>query len=153
VRLALLRGPGPGGDAAARSWTAAALELPAGRVLVLAGAAVALIVGGRQLWMGARRRFLEQLDLAGASGRLRRWASRAGAVGLVTQGAVFALVGTFFARAAAERDPGEAKGFDGALQEIARQPLGRGLLAAAAVGLLAYAAYSFIEGARRRMGR
>jgi hypothetical protein len=72
--------------------------------------------------------------------------------GFATQGLVFALVGLFFAQAALERDPGEATGFDGALQVIARQPLGMALLAATAVGLLAYAAYAFIEGAHRRMG-
>jgi hypothetical protein len=153
VRLALLRGPGRGGDAAARSWTASALDLPGGQVLVLAGAAVVLVVGGRQIWIGARRGFLEQLDLARMSAGLRRWAARAGAAGLVTQGAVFALVGIFFAQAAVERDPREATGFDGALEVVARQPLGMALLAVAAVGLLAYAAHAFIEGTHRKIGR
>jgi hypothetical protein len=152
VRLALLRGAGRGGDAAARSWTASALDLPGGQILVLAGAAVALFVGGRQIWIGARRRFLRQLDLGRMSGRLRAWAARAGAAGLVTQGAVFALVGIFFAQAAVERDPGEATGFDGALAVVARQPLGMTLLAVAALGLLAYAAYAFVEGTHRKIG-
>jgi hypothetical protein len=152
VRLALLQGAGQGGDEAARSWTAKALSLPGGRAIVLAGAAVALFVGGRQIWNGAGRKFLKQLELSRMSARLRRWAARTGAVGFVTQGAVFALVGVFFAQAAIERDAREATGFDGALQAIARQPLGMALLAAVALGLLAFAAYTFIEGAHRKMG-
>lgn len=152
VRLALLRSPGPGGDEAARSWTASALELPAGRALVVAAAALALFLGGRQIWNAVRRRFLDDLDLSRAGPRLRRWARRTGALGFFTQGALFALVGAFLAQAAMERDPAEATGFDGALQTIARQPLGMALLAAVALGLLAYAAYAFIEGAHRRFG-
>jgi hypothetical protein len=152
VRLALLQGPGPGGDEVARSWTARALALPAGRALVLVAAAIAVFVGARQIWIGLGRRFLEHLDLARMTGWPRRWVGRIGAVALTTHGAVFALVGIFFAQAALERDPGEATGFDGALQAIARQPLGMALLGAVALGLLAYAAYSFIEGAYRKLG-
>jgi hypothetical protein len=152
VRLASHRPAGLGGDEAARSWTARALELPAGRALVLAGGAIAVVVGARRIWSGLRRSFLQDLDLARMSATLRRWASRAGAVGITTQGVVFVLVGLFFAQAAFERDPREATGFDGALATIARQPLGMALLAATALGLLAYAAYSFLEGAHRRLG-
>jgi hypothetical protein len=152
LRLALLQGAGRGGDEAARSWTAEALSLPGGRAIVLAGAAVALFVGGRQIWNGAGRKFLSQLELSRMSARLRRLATRTGAIGFVTQGAVFALVGVFFAQAAVERDPREATGLDGALQAIARQPLGMALLAAVALGLLAFAAYTFIEAAHRKMG-
>ncbi len=153
VRLALLRSAGRGGDEAARSWTASALALPAGRLLVVAAAALALVIGGRQIHNAIKRRFMNELDLAGASAPLRAWAPRAGTFGFLTQGVMFGLVGVFFAQAAMERDPGEATGFDGALQAIARQPLGMALLAVTALGLLAYAAYAFIEGAHRRLGR
>jgi hypothetical protein len=152
VRLALARSPGPGGDEVARSWTARALELPAGRVLVFAGGAIAIALGARRIWSGLRRSFLRDLDLSRAGSAIRTWASRAGMAGVTTQGAVFALVGVFFAQAAFERDPAEAAGFDGALGAIARQPYGVALLAAVAVGLVAYAAYSFIEGAHRKLG-
>jgi Domain of Unknown Function (DUF1206) len=151
LRLALQRPAGRGGDEAARTWTARALELPLGRALVMGGAAVALIVGGKQLWVGLRRSFLKDLELGRMSARLRAWASRTGMVGITTQGVVFVLVGLFFAQAALERDPGEATGFDGALQTIARQPLGMALLGVTALGLLAYAAYAFIEGAHRKL--
>jgi len=152
VRLAFGGGARPSGDAAARSWTARALQLPAGRWIVLAGAAIVLVVGVRQIRTGLTRGFLETLDLAAAGGRVRRWAAPLGVAGLSAQGAVFALVGVFFAVAALRHDAREATGFDGALAAIARQPAGMALLGAVALGLLAYAAFSAIEGRHRRLG-
>jgi hypothetical protein len=152
VRLSAGGAPGPSGDASAESWTARALQLPAGRWLVLGGAAIVLVVGLRQIRIGVTRRFLEKLDLSGAGARLRRWAAPLGVAGLAAQGAVFTLVGGFFASAAIRHDPDEAKGFDGALAAIARQPSGMALLGAVALGLLAYAAFSAIEGRHRRLG-
>jgi hypothetical protein len=153
LRLGAGEGAGPGGDEAARSWTARALELPAGRWLVLVAAGVAVFIGGHQIWIGLRRRFMEHLDLAGMGARLRRLAPPLGAAGFSVQGLVFVLVGLFFAQAAIEREPHEATGLDGALETIARQPLGMALLAAAALGLLAYAAFAFVEARHRRLGR
>ncbi|WP_242346521.1 DUF1206 domain-containing protein [Anaeromyxobacter terrae] len=152
VRLATGGGAGRSGNAAARSWTARALELPAGRVLVLAGAGIVIFVGARQIWTGLGRKFLRHLDLARAGPWVRRWGATLGAVGFTTQGVVFTLVGLFFAQAALERAPREATGFDGALATLAHQrPYGAALLAAAALGLLAYAAFAFVEGRYRRL--
>jgi hypothetical protein len=153
VRLSQGGSAGPRGEAAAESWTARVLQLPAGRWLVLAGAAIVVVVGVRQVWSGVRRKFLEKLDLAAMSARLRRWTDRLGVAGLSAQGAVFVLVGLFFAAAALHGDPSEASGFDGALAAISRQPSGMALLGAVAVGLLAFAAFSAIEGRHRRLGR
>lgn len=153
LRMALGDGRGPSGEQSAEAWTARALALPAGRWIVLAGAAVALFVGGRQIWVGVRRKFLEKLDTAAMGARLRRWSERLGAAGFTAQGTVFAVVGVFFAFAAIRRSPGEATGFDGALARIAAQPWGMALLFAVAVGLLAFAAFAVVEGRHRRLGR
>jgi hypothetical protein len=152
VRLALLQPAVRGGNAAARSWTASALDLPAGRALVLAAAAIALFVGVRQIWLGVQRGFERDLDLSRMSRWLRAWASRLGMLGFAAQGVVFATVGLFLGRAGLENNPREARGFDGALQALARQAPGTALLAAVAIGLLAYAAFAFIEGAYRKIG-
>jgi hypothetical protein len=151
VRLAFGESAGPGGDAEARSWTARVLELPAGRALVVVGAAIVLVVGAPDL----ERRRSQVPEARGPRTRrssVAAWAARLGAVGFTAQGVVFVLVGLFFAQAAFERDPGEATGFDGALATLARQPFGSMLLAVAALGLLAYAAFAFIEGRYRRIG-
>ncbi|HET8540953.1 MAG TPA: DUF1206 domain-containing protein [Anaeromyxobacter sp.] len=152
VRLATGGSAGPSGDRAAEAWTARALALPGGRWLVLAGAAVAAFVGGRQIWLGVRRRFLEKLDVGAMSAPVRRCASVLGTAGLAAQGTVFVLVGAFFAFAALRRSSREAAGFDGALAAIAAQPSGAALLGAVALGLLAYAAFSVVEGRHGRLG-
>lgn len=151
VRVALGGSAGRGGDAEAVSWTGRALQLPAGRWIVLVAATIVLAVGARRIWGALRRTFLEQLDLSRAGAGLRRWAPRLGTAGLCAQGVLFVLVGLFFAVAALRRDPREATGFDGALEAIARQPAGMALLGAMALGLLAYAAFSVVEGRHRRL--
>jgi hypothetical protein len=153
LRLGAGDGAGRGGDEAARSWTALALDLPAGRALVLCAAAISVFIGARQIWIALGRRFLRHLDLGAMSRGLRTMVAPLGAAGITVQGALFVLVGLFFAQAAIEREPHEATGFDGALETIARQPLGTALLAVAAIGLLAYAAFAFVEARHRRLGR
>jgi hypothetical protein len=138
------------GNAQAQSWTARALELPAGPVLVAIAGAIVAAIGLRRIWVGLRRKFKDNLELWRMGPGLRRWASPVGAAGFVAQGVVFGLIGVFFVQAALEHDAGEATGFDGALAAIARQPAGTILLAAVALGLLAYAAYAIIEGRYRR---
>jgi hypothetical protein len=58
---------------------------------------------------------------------------------------LFGLVGFFLVRAAYQYDPSEAIGLDGALAKLAHQPYGRWLLAAAAVGLIAYGVFALIQ--------
>jgi hypothetical protein len=152
-RLANGRRAGPTGEREAEAWTQRALDLPGGRWLVLAAAVVVIFVGARQAWRGLRRRFLEDLEVSRVPGPLRRWAAPLGAVGFSVQGAVFVLAGAFFAAAGIRNAPLTATGFDGALAVIAAQRWGAALLAAVALGLFAYAAYSLLEGHHRRLRR
>ena len=69
---------------------------------------------------------------------VRKWTERWGRIGITARGFVFGVVGTFLVRAALEYDPQEARGLGGALQTLARQPLGPWLLGAVALGLVAY---------------
>jgi hypothetical protein len=141
----------PHGNAAARSGAARAFALPGGPVLVaLVGLAV-VAVGGKQIWRGVRQRFTRRLDLARMGPRLARWARGLGTVGFVAQGTVFGIVGVYLVRAGLAHDAREARGVDGALSAIARQPEGATLLGVAALGLLAYAAFAVVEGRYRRL--
>ena len=82
---------------------------------------------------------------------LRSPAVKIGVVGMIGRGAVFVLIGLFLVRAAVRFDPRQAKGLDAALQSVAAQPYGQGMLALAVVGVLAYAVWSFVEAAYRRL--
>jgi hypothetical protein len=151
VRLLLGARSGPHGDAAARSWTARALAFPAGRGLVAIAGVIVLAVGLKQVWRGLRRRFLDSLELARMGPDLARAARAAGAAGFAAQGAVLALCGGFLLEAAFRASARHARGFDGALAAVASQPSGAALLAALALGLLAYAGFAALEGRYRRM--
>jgi hypothetical protein len=142
---------GPHGNAAARSGAARALDLPGGPVLVAIVGVAVMGVGGKQIWRGVRQRFTRRLDLARMGPRLARWARGLGTAGFVAQGTIFGIVGVTLVRAALAHDAREARGFDGALAAIARQPEGATLLAVAALGLLAYAAFAVVEGRYRRL--
>lgn len=112
-----------------------------GVVLVVVG----LVVAVRALM----KKHSEHLEHYRVPDRLRRPAVAVGVVGLVGRGGVFALIGAFLVKAAVEFEPEEAKGLDAALQVLAEQSYGRVLLLAAAVGLVAYALWSFVEAAYR----
>ncbi|MCW2600532.1 MAG: hypothetical protein JWM02_2361 [Frankiales bacterium] len=125
--------------------TARAMALPGGQLLVgLVGAAV---VGGGlyMVYRAVTKKFLDDLDLGAASPAVRTAAKRIGVAGLVGRGLVFCLLGAFLVEAAATFDPNKAKGLDAALKTLAQEPFGQVLLTVAAVGLLAFGAWSFIE--------
>lgn len=81
-------------------------------------------------------------------------------LGLVTRGLLHVVVG-WLAFRIAQGDPGRRADQQGALATVVRQPLGRVLLLALAIGFLAYAAWRFVEaavdpddkGALRRIGK
>ena len=142
---------GASGGQRAEGLTARALALPAGRVLVLLAAAIVLFSAVRRIRKGVQRRFMENLQTSRMDARLRTWASRLGAAGLSAQGLLFAIIGALLGWAAVTYEPSKAIGVDGALRAVASQPAGMILLGLVALGLLAYAAYSFIEARYRRL--
>lgn len=131
--------------------TARALGLPGGQVLVfLVGAAV--IGGGIYMaYRGITTKFEKRLDLGSASPTTRTVATRVGTAGLVGRGLVFVLIGGFLIDAAVTFDPKKAKGLDAALKTLAQQAFGSVLLIVAALGLLAFGAWSFVEARYRKV--
>jgi hypothetical protein len=72
-------------------------------------------------------------------------------VGLMSRAVVFGLVSWFFMRAAIEFDPKEARGLDGALQELTTAPYGKWLLGIVAAGLFAYGVFCLIQARYREV--
>ena len=130
--------------------TARVMEWSVGPWLVgLAGLGIAA-VGLRFAWEGISRTFLEHLDLSSASLETRKAVRWLGTVGLVARGVVFTMAGWFLVQAAVQYDPQEAAGLDETLHRLASEDWGPLLLAAVAIGLLAYAAFCFAEARFRR---
>jgi hypothetical protein len=81
----------------------------------------------------------------------RRGVETVGVVGNAARGVVFAAAGVFLVTAAVRYDPQEARGIDATLRSFAHTPAGPWLLAAVAVGLVAFGLYSFAEARWRRI--
>jgi hypothetical protein len=100
---------------------------------------------------GLTRKHGECLEQYRVPRPLRRPAILVGAVGYLGRGVTVGLIGAFLLSTAIRFDPGEAKGLDAALQTVVQQPYGRILLGLTAIGLLAYALWSFLEAAYREI--
>jgi hypothetical protein len=131
--------------------TARVMSEPGGRTLVfLIGAG--LVIGGIAMGVrGIRQKFEELIEGWKLPDGLRPVTKVVGTFGLVSRGFVFALIGGFLINAALRFDPDKAKGLDDSLKTLADKPFGQALLFVAAVGLLAFAAWSFVEARYRKL--
>ena len=141
-----------GGQGKEKEGSAFLLGLPAGRWIVgLVGLAV-IAFGAFQAYKGVKQKFLPTLKTGEMPPGLRAATGKIGTAAYITKGLILALVGYFFINSAVQYDPDEAKGLDAALQEVAQESWGQVALALIAVGLLAYAAFAFLESRYRRVG-
>ena len=125
--------------------TARVFELPFGRWLV---GAVGVGIVGYGLWNGYRSAsgsYRNHMKTWEMNTPARWWLNVVGAAGHGARMLLFCLIGAFLVKAAYQVDPKEAVGLDGALARLAQQPYGPWLLGLAALGLLAYGAYSLAQ--------
>ncbi|WP_323184368.1 DUF1206 domain-containing protein [Streptomyces canus] len=146
-------GQGSDGNEQSRDWTASALKLSYGQVLVGAAGCLLIGIGAVLAVRAAMGRFLEQLDTAGMSHRTKQvvTALGVGVGGGVARGGVFAAAGIFILVAAVRFDPDEAKGVDATLRSFTQTPLGPWLLVAVAIGLILFGVFSFASARWRRL--
>jgi hypothetical protein len=144
-------GGGSGSDAKSRDWTASALKLPGGQVLVALAGSVLFGVGLGVVVGALRRGFLKKLNTARMSARTRKAVTALGIGGNAARGAVFAGAGVFVVVAAVRFDPNQAKGMDATLRSFAQTPVGPWLLVLIALGLMLFGAFSFASARWRRL--
>jgi hypothetical protein len=132
----------PDGDRPARDWTAWLMAQPFGKWLV-AAVGIGIVIGGLAIAVRAfTDDFRRQLDLGSEPSR---WMELLARFGFAARAAVYVLVGGFLVGAAWHANSREAKGLGGALQALREQPYGWILLGLLALGLLAFAAYQFVQ--------
>lgn len=148
IRLATGNG---GGGSGSPTWTAELMAKPFGQWLVgLVGLGV-IVAGFWQFRKGWTKRFMNKMKTAEMEPEERKIALRTGQFGLMSRGVVFTLIGILLIVAAVQQQPGEARGLEGALDALARQPFGPWLLGLIALGLVAFGAYSILQARYRRI--
>jgi di/tricarboxylate transporter len=134
-----------GSDDKTQPITARVMAHSGGRTLVLLVGA-GIVIGGVAMAVRAfRQKFEDNLKTREMPGWLESATKVIGTAGLASRGLVFVLIGGFLAKAALQFDPEDAKGLDASLKTLAGQPYGPALLLVGAVGLLAFAFWSWIE--------
>jgi hypothetical protein len=125
-------------------------DWPAGELLVaLAGlgiVAIALYLVHR----GVSKRFVDDLDPAGAEPHARDAAIRFGQLGWAALGVAYGILGLLLVYSAVTYDSGKATGMDTALKALAGQPYGTVLLLMVAAGLACFGAYCLFDARYRR---
>ncbi len=136
-------------DQSVRDWTAWLMAKPVGRVMIGLIAAGFVITAIALVISAFRKPYERRIN----SHRMPpAWAAAFGTFGLLTRAAVFAMIGAFLGFAAHDGNSAEAVGLAGALATLQHQAYGGALLAVAALGLIAFAAFEFIEAWARRIG-
>lgn len=144
-------GSPPSSDQQSVDLTATAMRHPGGRIAVIV-IGIAFIGGGLYVGYQAwRMRFRDDLLLGEMGKRTRRIVEWLGRAGGVARGIVFMTAGVFLVVAAAEAQPGQAKGIDSALRTLAQTPGGPWLLVLVAIGLVMFGLFSCSETRWRRV--
>lgn len=135
----------------AKTWAAKVMNEPFGHWLVGLLGVVVIGVGVAQFYMAYTKRFLEKLDTASMSEKVRRAVVRMGQAGYASRGVVFPIIGVALVSAAFTHDPSEAKGMGEALRTVAASTHGKILLIVVAAGLLAYGVFTVALAKYRRV--
>ena len=138
-------------SASPKKSAAGVLGWPAGAWIVgLVGAGlvgIALYQGYR----GVSQKFLDDSKVEEMPPAVKTWIGRLGTVGHLARMVVFGLVGIFLIKAAVDFNPNKAVGLDGALAKLVHAAYGPYLLGVVAVGLIAFALFSFSDARYRRI--
>ena len=133
----------------AENFTAKLLQAPGGVFLLVAIAIGVFAIGIYFITKGAKRKFLEDIDLPdGKAGEITRWL---GIIGYIAKGIAISIAGILLAVAAITTSPEDAAGFDGALKALVELPLGPVLLVIIALGLIVFGLYSIVRAKAARL--
>ncbi len=130
---------GKSSSSSEKSMTAKVLSVPFGKVLVIAVGLAIVVMGGRLVYRGAKKKFVKDL-----TGGVTEAVTRLGQVGYIAKGIAFAIVGVLFCTAAINYDPNKAGGLDSALRTLRSQPYGSVLLTLMALGIAAFGVFCFV---------
>jgi hypothetical protein len=134
-----------GSSVSGGSLTAELMSYQGGIWAVATVGAIITGVGIAQFVRAYREKFKERWNVSQMSQAQEEWASRASKWGLGARGLVFCIIGGLLIAAAWHADPSQARGLEGALDELARQTYGPWLLGVVGIGLACYGLYCFLN--------
>ncbi|MDQ3441613.1 MAG: DUF1206 domain-containing protein [Planctomycetota bacterium] len=134
-----------------QDWTASLMAQPAGPWLVGAIGAVVIGAGAWHIYKAWKTKIGDKLVLDKWGAKMRDWIIRFGRVGYAARGVIFCVIGGFMIVAATRHSPREAKGVGQALQHVEGMSYGWIMLAAIAIGLIAYGVFQLVEARYRRI--
>ncbi|HEX6036928.1 DUF1206 domain-containing protein [Longimicrobium sp.] len=141
----MLRGHGGGQGDGAQHWTGMVMDKPFGRWLVgLVGLGIAGY-GVYQLVRAFKSDLTKKLNLEGSAVATRRRVVALGKAGMAARGVVFLIIGWLVLQSARHYNASEAQGLEGALVKLREAPAGPWVLAAVALGLIAYGIFQLVK--------
>jgi hypothetical protein len=134
------------GSRSATAWSAEALSFPGGRLILFAAAMVLLGTGAAHFQKAAERGYRRYLGPAAR----RAWFTAIARTGLVARGLIFLALAGFALRAAWWADARQAKGVRELWRWLEHFEQREWICYALALGLMAFALYSVLQGVLRK---
>ncbi|MEO5589643.1 MAG: DUF1206 domain-containing protein [Gemmatimonadaceae bacterium] len=135
----------------ARAVTSRIMELPGGRLIVIAAGLAFVGYALYQVYKAMSGKFLKRLDLRSAGASASSWIERLGKFGIVARAIVMGMIGVLIARAGWTYDPSKAGGIGKSLAAIAGQTNSQWIFGAVALGLIAFGVFQIITAHYRVM--
>ncbi|MEV7607109.1 DUF1206 domain-containing protein [Paenarthrobacter sp. NPDC089322] len=142
--MSFVLGRGHNSRAAASDVTVTLMRAPFGILLLLGIGAAVMITGVVFAVRGFRRTFTKDLALSPHRAP-RKFQLVVGIVGYIAKGIALLLVGLLVIIATVRAQPEQSTGLDGSLRALKEQPYGPYLLAAVALGLIAYGLFLMVK--------
>ncbi|MCR1162886.1 DUF1206 domain-containing protein [Paenarthrobacter sp. UW852] len=142
--ISFIMGKGRNSRESTSDWTLTLLKAPFGVFLLVAVGAGVAITGIVFAVRGFKQTFTRDLSLS-SSQSVRKFQTGVGVVGYIAKGIALFLVGLLVVIAALRAQPEQSTGLDGGLKALKEQPYGPYLLAAVAVGLIAYGLFMAVK--------
>jgi hypothetical protein len=151
--LTLMNKPGGAAQVASTGMLPSLMAGPMGKWVGIAFGIFWMAAGIGQLAAAFTAHFLRDLKLSTMSAEEAKTATLLGQIGYAARGIVFGLIGGIILQTANTVGARQAPGFDAALAALAHGPYGEVLLAAVAIGLVLFGAYSALCAKWVRIGR
>ena len=149
IRLSIGGRRGGGSDQNAEHWASRVMDAPFGRWLVVIAGLGIVGYGVYQLYRAWKAKLGKKLHLPWSTDRFRSRLVAISRFGIAARAIVFLLIGYSVARAAWNRNPDEAQGTSGALEQVGA--FSQWLLIAVAMGVIAYGVYQLLNARYRRI--